>query len=130
MTCGLGIVLAPALLGGSILQLIMKAINIALNCNSKIPFPAMRAPRSSREYKLYCMETSLLQACCDTTCSTGYSLDVSKREAVNFSVWSNTFIVNSKSFRRCKNGHGERVWTFVEILLCEQTKVIEGAVLF
>src|SRR5579859_8256707 len=109
MVCGLGMALAPAFPGASTLQLIIKAINIALNCNSKIPFPAMRAPRSSREYRLYCKETSLLHACCDNTCSKGSSFDTSKREPVNFSVWVNTFIVNSKSVRRCKTGDGEAI---------------------
>lgn len=95
MIWGLGMALVLGFPGASTLQLIIKAMNIALNWSNKIPLPAIRAPRSSREYKLYCNETSLLQACWETTCSTGSSFDTSNRDTVNFRVCSNIFIASS-----------------------------------
>ena len=74
--CGFGIVdRGPGL--GSTLHDIINAINMDRNCSNNIPFEAIWAPFSRREYKLYCRETILDQICCETTCSTGSVFDTS-----------------------------------------------------
>lgn len=122
ITCGFGIVeRGPGF--GSTLQDIINAINMDRSWSNRIPFPAICAPFSRREYRLYCNETILLQECWLTTCSTGRVLDTSSWWPVNFIVCNSNFIAKSTLERIIRRN------TIGNILFDDEIDVVESSVL-